>query len=389
MDFFDLTAREAGIWLALVFLCGCLFKCAARKWVQPQKNTTVSHCAKSEWSVKPVGADFDWLKVKPLKSYPFKDSEYKLTMDIRRLDPQDWLLIKDTYLERIEEKTRIITNSHPDYPGEKNLRKSKVFSSPEGTPAVREFYNIVVNYMCEKYPMCFTKKDDKIWNSITREFIPATLSNVEEPEPLLVALARTIEEDFIVLLPDATMKDEPYGTEYFFKAGVFGFAAGFNPAEKFDRPLTCIHGPIPGYELKLKTSMNRFFDRLRPEDFVTRSNFSIQAHKKFCVDDANKGYHFSQEELGKPIPYEDLDFNNQVHYRSERQVLIKLPKTGATVFTIRTYLHPLSRFKEDPEAAARLSGSIAKLPDDMPLYKNIVQLRPAVLRYLSEITSTS
>lgn len=342
---------------------------------------------KPEFSVESVLDEFDWETEKPLKSYPFKDSEYKLTMGIRRIPPQDWLLIEDTYLDRIHEKTKIVTNSHPDYPKDKDLRRSTLFASPESAPAIREFYDVVVKFMCEKYPMYFTIKEDKIWNSITEKSIPASAKNIQDPEVLLDALTQTIEEDFIILQTDPSKKDEEYGSEYYFKAGVFAFAAGFDPQEKFNQPLTLIHEPIPGYKSKLKTSMNRFFDRIMPGELVTRSNFSIQTHKKLYVDDANKGYHLTQEELDRPIPYELLDFDKQVHYRSERQVLIKLPKTKAVVFTIRTYLHPLSQFKDDRETALRLIGALEKFPDEMARYKNIVQPRPAVLRYLSEITA--
>lgn len=391
MDFIEsLGVKNVAYTLALVGLAVYLLKQATKKQasVGTEKLPSVQPST-TKTSVKPVSDDFNWETEKPLKSYPFKDSEYKLTMGIKRIEAQDWLLIENTYLERIEEKTKIVNNSHPDYPPEKNLRKSTVFTSPEGIPAIREFYDIVLGYMSEKYPKYFIKKGDQIWNKITGEGIPASSADVQDPEVLLDALTRTIEEDFIILLPDASKHGEPYGTEYYFKAGVFAFAAGFDPIEKFNQPLTCIHGPIPGYESKLKTSMNRFFDRLKPGEFVSRSNFSIQTHKKMYVDDANKGYHLTQEELDRAIPYEDLDFDNQVHYRSERQVLIKMPKTGANVFTIRTYLHPFSQLKDDPETAARLSGSLQKFPDDMARYKNIVQPRPAVLRYLSEITSSS
>lgn len=388
--FESLGANSLAYIVAILGLAVYLLKLASKKQssVRTEKSPS-TETPTPGFVVNPVSDDFNWETEKPLKSYPFKDSEYKLTMGIKRMEAQDWLLIEDTYLDRIQEKTRIVTNSHPDYPAEKDLRKSTVFSSPEGNPAICEFYDIVIKYMCEKYPNYFVKKGDEIWNKITGASIPASSAGVQDPETLLEALARTIEEDFIILLPDATKHGEPYGTEYYFKAGVFAFAAGFDPIEKFNQPLTCIHGPIPGYESKLKTSMNRFFDRLKPGELVTRSNFSIQTHKKLYVDDANKGYHLTQEELDRAIPYEDLDFDKQVHYRSERQVLIKMPKTGATVFTIRTYLHPLSQFKNDPETAARLSGSLEKFPDEMARYKNIVQPRPAVLRYLSEITSQS
>ena len=64
---------------------------------------------------------------------------------------------------------------------------------------------------------------------------------------------------------------------------MFAFAAGFNPIDRFNTPLSFIHHPIPGYESKLKISMNRFFNRLSPGQFVTRLNFSIQTHNKFML----------------------------------------------------------------------------------------------------------
>lgn len=346
---------------------------------------TSNEVQKTLFSVNPVSPDFKWDQEQPLKSYPFKDKEYKLNMGIRNIDVSEWLLLENTYLKRLEEKTKIITNNHPAYDAHKDLEKSTVLYSPEAEASVREFYDVTVTYMCEKYPMYFKKADGQIKNEITGEFIPERSADIQNPRELLKYLARTIEEDFIILLKDPTRKDQPFGDEYFFKAGIFAFAAGFDPLEKFDQPLTMIHGPIPGYESKLKLSMNRFFDRLKPGDFVSRSNFSIQTHSKLYVDDENKGYHLSKEELEKPIPFEDLDFEKQVHYRSERQVLIKLPKTQATIFTIRTYLHPMSEFSENMEPAARLRGMLEKFPDEMARYKNITQPRPAVMRYIDEL----
>ncbi|RKP32841.1 hypothetical protein METBISCDRAFT_21104 [Metschnikowia bicuspidata] len=233
--------------------------------------------------IKPVSKEFYLLKENPLIA-PVKGQRVQIDYGIKFIDVQDWLLIEDTYLKRIEEKTRIVTNSHPDYAPDKDLRKSTIFSSAEDDDSIREFYEIV-------YPDYFIKKEDQVHNKIINKSIPATAAGVEDPESLLIALTRTIEEDFIILLPDPTKRYEPYRTEYYFKAGVFAFAGGFDSLEKFNQPLTCIHGPVPGYEAKLKTSMNKFFYRLNPGQFVSRSNFSIQTHTKLYVDDENKGYH--------------------------------------------------------------------------------------------------
>lgn len=335
----------------------------------------------------PVSPDFKWDMEQPAKSYPFKDKEYKLTMGIRTFTADDWLLIEDTYLDRIEEKTKIITNSHPKYPKDVDLEGSTIFTSPIAEPVIRELYDVVVQYMCDKYPMYFKLSEDGtlVHNGITKEDVPTKAGNIEAKK-LLYYLVRTIEEDFIIMMPDPSLDEAEYGDEYYFKGGVFAFAAGFNPREKINKPLTFIHEPIPGYHSKLRLSMNRYFEKLPAGKFVGRANFSIQAHDKFFVDDDNKGYHLTEEEVRKEIPFEDLDFEKQVHYRSERQMLTRLPKTGAVIFTIRTYLHPFSDFKSQPkEVSQRLLGALQKFPDDMAKYKGLTRIGPAAIRYLKEL----
>lgn len=334
--------------------------------------------------IEPMPSDFKWDEVAPLKSYPFKNGEYKLTMGIRKLDPQEWLLIEPTYLNRIENKSKIVSNTHPGYPPDKDLAKNTVFVTEEAVPAIREFYDIVVNYMRDKYPMYFKDaKNGKIFNSITGNYLPARADDLTNPRDLLIILANNIEEDFLILLKDPAREDENNGTEYFFKAGVFAFAAGFNPNDRFNMPLTFVHHPVPGYESKLKLSMNRFFNRMEPGQFVTRSNFSVQTHSKLYVDDQNKGHQLKEGEKQVALDPATLDFDKQVHYRSERQALTKLPKSNAVVFTIRTYLLPMSTIKkEDKEVRERLIGAIKGLPEDISLYKRAAEWGPAVIEYL-------
>lgn len=354
-----------------------------QKGKQQSKQSKLYDKSKEYQPLNPTPlTDFKWDAEPPLKSYPFKNAEYKLTMGIRTLDPQDWLLVEPTYKSRIEAKQKIITNSHPDYPADKDTRSSTLFVTPEATPAIIEFYEIVMKYLCDKYPTCFKRDGDTIHNLITDKTYPFTGT---DPVKLQEYLVGNIEEDFIILLKDPTREDEENGTEYFFKGGIFAFAAGFNPRDRFNKPLSFVHGPIPGYEQKLKLSMNRFFNRLLPGQFVTRLNYSMQTHNKFYVDDANKGHNLPEGFVQEPLKYEDLDFENQVHYRSERQVLTKLPKSGAMVFTIRTYLLPLAEVKkEGREVCDRLIGAINGFPKDISQYKRADEWGPAVIQYLSE-----
>lgn len=341
------------------------------------------HSRQKRWRipVRSVGPNFDYTKEQPLRSYPFTGKPYNLTMGIKRLDPQDWLLVEDTYKEILAERKRILTNSHPAYPKDKDLRNCTLLELPDADFAIRELYDVMVQYMCDKYPMIFVAKDNKVTNTVSTQTFPQKALPSQSREELLDILGQNIEEDFLLLLKDPSVPDN--NGEYVLKAGIFAFAAGFNPRTKLNKPLTAIHGPVPGYESKLKKSMNRYFDRVNATEFVTRSNFSVQTHTKFYVDDSNKGYHGS----GKPpVDYDLLDFSRQVNYRSERQTLTKLPESGAIVFTTRTYLHPFSRFKHDfPEDGKRLLASLKNFSTDMAFYKNAIEWGPAATRYLDEI----
>ncbi|KAI5955277.1 hypothetical protein KGF54_001838 [Candida jiufengensis] len=329
--------------------------------------------------------NFKWDEIDPLKSYPFKNAVYKLTMGIKNLNYQDWLLIEPTYLSRLENKKQILNNCHPDHPKDKNTRDSTLFITDEANDAVVDFYEIVMNYMLTKYPTCFKliDNDQKIENLITNKSYPRYGSGIDGIK-LQEYLTENIEEDFIILLKDPKKIHEKNGEEYFFKAGVFAFAAGFDPNDRFNMPLTFIHERIPGYETKLKLSMNKFFNRINPNQFVTRSNWSIQPHSKFYVDDNNKGHNLPDDYIQKAIPYKEMKFE-EYYYRSERQVLTKLPKTEAIVFTIRTYLIPLNQVKaEGKEVRERLIGGIRGFPEDIARYKRASEWGPSIIQYLEE-----
>lgn len=354
-------------------------KTAAKK-LRPTKSTTVDQI-QDPYRVKPVSPDFKWNDVDTSLSYPFKNGEYKLTMGIKRLDVQDWLLVEPSYKKIVDTKYKIVTNNHPDYPEDEDLLAKTMFVTPECVPAIKEFYNIAVKYMCDKYPMCFEKVGDVVHNKILNEYIPAKADDTSDPQKCLLNLTRTIEEDVVILLKGKGTS--PPEDEYYFKGGVFAFAAGFNPQTKINTPLSSIHKPVPGYESKLKVSMNRFFNRLGVGQFVTRSNFSIQTHNLYYVDDRNKGHNRPADEVVVPLEEKELDFDNQVFYRSERQTLSRLPESQAVVFTIRTYLQPLSELKaHGEEVSHRLVGAINGLPEDIFLYKNAREWSDAIKSYL-------
>lgn len=344
---------------------------------------SLDHPPPRTFAVSSVDSDFKWDNPRSFQPFPFKNAPYKLTMGIRNIQAEEWLLIEPTYKQTIDAKKMILNNRHPAYPQDKDTRARTLFVTEEAIPAIKEFYATITQYLAEKYPQYFVKSGSTLENKITGESIPFSPSEDCDPNRLLEDIAASIEEDFLILLKDPSRRDEKDGTEFFFKAGVFAFAAGFDPRDRFNTPLLFIHHPIPGYEEKLKLLMNRFFDRLKPATIVNRNNFSVQTHNKYFVDDENKGHNLPADKEQEALEFDLLDFEKQVHYRSERQCLTKLPQSGAIIFTIRTYLLPMSEVKkEGPELCERLIGAIKGFPPEIAEYKRANEWGPPVIEYL-------
>jgi alpha-1,2-mannosyltransferase len=70
------------------------------------------------------------------------------------------------------------------------------------------------------------------------------------------------------------------------------------------------------------------------------------------------------------------------YFRSERQSLRRLPKTGAVVFTIRTYFHPITSIVQEPYVPGRLASAIRSWGDDVSRYKGKERYGEMLLEYL-------
>ena len=70
------------------------------------------------------------------------------------------------------------------------------------------------------------------------------------------------------------------------------------------------------------------------------------------------------------------------YFRSERQTLRRLPRSGGVVFTIRTYFHPITEIAEEPYVPGRLASAIRSWGDDVSKYKGKEMYEDVLLEYL-------
>ncbi|VEU22236.1 DEKNAAC103239 [Brettanomyces naardenensis] len=310
--------------------------------------------------------NFDWKLCDPHKFRPFKNKEYKINLGIRKLDPNDFICIENTYLDRTDLREKLF---------EKYPTRCHGFH-PSVLPALREVYDLVFDFLVTRYPKYFYRTENGlVYNKIRRESIPSDSSKLEAEE-LERIICRNIEEDFLILLknPDSDQPDE-----YILRAAVSCFPAGFNPAEKLNTPLTAIHGPVPGYKERLQLSMNRFFGRLKIHEYIVRSNWSIQIHANLCAPTGSHASSVQAKEI-KPVEAETLDFN-KVFFRVEKQCFTRLPKTKANLMLIRTYVTSMANLRDDVDIEA-LCGAIDGVKGDLAIYKRRIQWGDAVKSYL-------
>lgn len=338
-------------------------------FVKPAKTSAPSIKGKHKESpvIYAVNSDFKWEDQKPIPYRPYKKGKYHMTMGIKTLDHNEWLLIEDTY-KRITDEREKITQKETEH---------TVLTTPEAKESVYETYEVCLDYLMKKYPQYFAldEKDSMIHNKIRDEKLHRDPRKYPDTETLIRTLARNMEEDFLILMWNEETQ------EYFLRSGSFAFPSGFDPARKMNLSLKDIHIPVPLYKKTIEKSMDKFFKRMKVGDWVYRLNWGIQSHPHLYAPDLN---HAGEEDVIESIDPETLDFNN-VFLRVERQCLLRLPRTKSILFTIRTYATPLSDIREE-ENALDLCDAIDGLPEPLAHYKRSTAWGGAVKSYLRRET---
>ena len=205
----------------------------------------------------------------------------------------------------------------------------------------------------------------------------------------LVEAARHIREDLVLL----RQHDDARAV---MAAACVCFSFGQLPA-KLGQPLASIHRPVPGYEASLQRPLDRLFETLTPEKGFWRSNFEFRwtgelLHPSARGDPNAKGdlTHVLEPADSSDAAPDDGTLRDNglrgprcMHLRVEYQTLRRLPRSRHILFTIRSYIDPLSEIAASPAAAAALASRVEALSDDFAEYKGISRaMRPRIQQYL-------
>ncbi|KAA5802231.1 DUF3445 domain-containing protein [Alkalicaulis satelles] len=168
----------------------------------------------------------------------------------------------------------------------------------------------------------------------------------------LIAAARLVSDDLVVMTRD---DDGGWRTG----AIVLCSPTFFSVNHAFGRDLTALHGPVPDGG-RLAARIARVFDGLQPGQVLERFNWTLQwGPDRFTPDGA------PLRAAAQAAPVDPA--RSALHVRVERQTIIKLPETGAVLFTIRVCLDPLSALGAADRAA--LAGAWRSLGPEGRVYK--------------------
>lgn len=174
-------------------------------------------------------------------------------------------------------------------------------------------------------------------------------------------------------------------------SGVVLFPQRWQLLEKLGLDIASIHRPVPRFADEIGNAVNQFMARLKVGKPVWRANWAI-------VDDPTLFQPLSEEEIFAAMQghvrnnydfgaHKSINVGSRLFTRSERETMMRLPKTDAILFTIRTYVRPLTVFESRPLLAHQMVRALETLPESITKYKTMAGFYDVALQYLRECAS--
>ncbi|SMH55538.1 DUF3445 domain-containing protein [Maritimibacter sp. HL-12] len=247
---------------------------------------------------------------------PWAEEKTRRLPGLNPVAPGDWLRVDEVFAAQMRLRDALIAN-----------RRAAVLALDEAArPAAEELLGAVLAEVAAKPGYVIGAQ------SVVRP------DGVEVPldrtDPLATA-GRLVQEDLVLLeKPDA-------GDEHLLTGAVLCFPASWTLEQKFLRPLTTIHVPVPDYDGNIARRVQRLFDGLQPDRPIWRANYLVYGDPAL--------HQPRREGEARKLAPEGPRF-----LRMERQVLKRLERSRAVVFSIHSYVLEMDALA--PEDRAALAG---------------------------------
>lgn len=272
-------------------------------------------------------APIDWLALFPAR-------DFRHPMATRRGDLAAYFAPSENHAEILRERNHWLTESPQVY-----------------AAAREEDHDIFLEAMATISTQCSL--------SLPRAKLTPILEDVIE-------CAKLCEADWVVLRKDERVQIALCG-------GAVCFPSGWALREKVGLPLSSIHEIVPQLNSALQPRIEMFLNSLKPGETFERSNWGL-------APDAELNHH-----PGRNLPrFRENVSLIETWIRLERQLLYRLPQTGAVLFGIHVTVHSLDEVSRIESLATRIAHALRTMPDAVAIYKGVGAARANLIKQLEQ-----
>lgn len=304
-----------------------------------------------------------------LRYFPFEHDEYDMPMNAR---PEYGPLIEvpdlNEYRHELALKDEILAKDLDYY-----------FKCPPDAEALAwDTIALLLPDMAKHYPEHFSLSvDGDVWTwtnrvlDSTTKFIFGDVTTL--PLPPLDWMGRQVQEDLIVMAVDSGSEEG----ETYFAGGHLCFPASWCLEDKMGQSFMRIHENIPGFMERIGHPAMMMMRRLKPERPTGRINWTVSSSGNLNLSPAT---YDSWIHKRREINVENA--GDKCFLRIERQTFARLPQTNGILFTIRTYINPISEVVEDAQRLKRFTAVVKGIPRATREYKGMAGFADALVDYL-------
>jgi hypothetical protein len=278
---------------------------------------------------------------------PYDGSSKPFTIGVRPLELARWIEPDEQLDAYLGEKQRLFAEKYDD-----------VFAARDDTAdSQREIRDALADYLTRQYPQIYRRDGLRIHIAPGERIII-----FDDKTPALLQAASLVQDDLAIMRKD--------GAAWRLVAAAICFPSTWVLREKFDRSLAEIHVPVPGFAGGMERRVTRIFDNLRAGAPVERFNWSI----------------YDNDRLHHPLPSPTA--SDASFIRVERQTLMKMPRSGDILFTIRVLIDPLATFRTHPDGprlARSLREQLLAMTEAQLAYKGMSERRDRLAAELASI----
>lgn len=296
---------------------------------------------------------------------PYVAGPFRWRLALRPLDLSDWIQIGDDYDHEMDAKREVLREHH------RTVVATIDGTEPEGAEVLGE----LAAHLCRTRPDWFTRDGDVIVNLHRGEHWPLApaADGRWSLHPLDIA-GRLVQEDLAMLV-------ERDG-RLVFGGGSVCFPNRWDLTSKLGRTMEEVHAPVDRLNDQLRDPIESFFARLSVDKPFWRLGWGVlDTDDPYQPMDGSASVPPALPTVGSP------DTGERLFLRVERETLRRFASTNCVLFTIRTYIRPLSHLVERPVDAGRLADALSQLPDDVREYKRTTELTAAAVQWLNSVAA--